>query len=487
MIHQSLSLTNCLQWKGWTIETNTLQNWPRIWLWTMGAALVVILLLGYVIALGVLGFYDGLKDRAIENQQVAQDHYAAGVKHLELAEYELAIAEFELALRFDSSLESARTQLQVAKETAGVEVTPTSETRRDAAMLLYKQSVAHYERGDLSQAVAVLDELRGLDPDYQQENVLTMLVRAHNQLGMQAVSEDRLIDAQQHFEIILVLKPRDTNAQDQLNLIRLYTAALNYWDRDWAASIQALKGLYALAPEYKDVRDRLHEAYLNQAQAYADQGNWCQASGAYAAAVEIAPIEETVDRRDDAAIRCQATAVAPTPVSTSQPVVKPTTSAPGETSVPQATSTSVASAAASGKGRIAFTSYDAVRKRYDIYAIDIGQGDARLLQENANQPAFAPGGKRLAFRNQDPNHLGLDVLDLGTNALNEVTVHYEDSVPSWSPGLDQLAFASNKHGDRRWRVYVISPPGGTGRGGRMGLWADACLVSQWKSYRVPWM
>jgi len=129
-----------------------------------------------------------------------------------------------------------------------------------------------------------------------------------------------------------------------------------------------------------------------------------------------------------------------------------------------------------GQGRIAFSSYDAIRQRYDVYVVDLKQGNATLLLENASQPSFAPTGRSLAFRNLDPSHLGLSVLDLKANSVHEVTAHSEDSTPSWSPTLEQLVFSSNKHGDRRWRVYVISPKAVHGEGeewayGQMSSWS----------------
>jgi hypothetical protein len=81
-----------------------------------------------------------------------------------------------------------------------------------------------------------------------------------------------------HFEAVLALKPNDGDAKDQLNLVNLYKAALSNWDTNWPATIQALKGLYALAPSYKDVRVRLHDAHSYLAQAYSTEGNWCAAS-----------------------------------------------------------------------------------------------------------------------------------------------------------------------------------------------------------------
>ena len=104
------------------------------------------------------------------------------------------------------------------------------------------------------------------------------------------------------------------------------------------------------------------------------------------------------------------------------------------------------------------------------------QGEAKLLQENASQPAFAPGGRRLAFRNHHPSYLGLSILDLDSQEISEVTVHPEDSTPAWSPDPKQIVFASDKHGDRKWRIYVISPGEVRGEGeewafGQMPAWS----------------
>ncbi len=452
----------------------------RTWLWTLIAALVVVLLVVYAVLVGVKAVYDGLRDRALENQVVAQEHYALGLAYLDASNYELAIGEFELALRHDSNLYDARTRLLEAKELVEAQVTPTSETRQGAAKLLYEGAAGYYESGKLEQSVAALDELRGLDADYQRQNVDTMLATAHYQLGLDAVAEDRLQEAISHFEAVLAVKPGDEDSQNQLNLADLYTAALRYWERDWSATIQALKGLYALAPDYKDVQARLREAYLFRAGSSADQGDWCQAAEEYAAAVEFLPEESTVDKRDDALIRCQATAEAPSPTPTvraTSPLRTTAQATAGTTGSLQATPSPTEPAPAStGKGRIAFTSYDAVRQRHDIYVVDLAQGDARLLRANASQPALAPGGRRLAFRNTDPSYLGLSILDLSSNTMHELTPHVEDSTPTWSADMDQIVFASNKHGDRKWRLYVISPFEVRGEGvewafGEMPAWS----------------
>ncbi len=452
----------------------------RTWLWTLIAALIVVFLAAYTLVLGIKAVNDGLRDRGLENQLVAQEHYELGLAYLEASDYELAIGEFELALRHDSSLYDARTHLREAYELVEAQVTPTSETRYDAARLLYQEAVSYYESGKLEQSVAALDELRGLDADYQRQNVEMMLANAHYQLGLNAVAEDRLEEAIGHFEAILAVRPDDKDAQYQLDLAHLYTAALNYWGRDWSATIQAFKGLHTLAPDYKDVQSRLRDAYLFHAQSFADQGEWCRAAEAYADAVEFLPEESTVDKRDDALMNCQATAEAPPPTATAGATApsKPTAQATAGTITSlQVTPRPTATARPSlGTGKIAFTSYDAVRQRHAIYVIDLAQREARLLRVDANQPALAPGGRLLAFHNLDPSHLGLSVLDLSSNNLNELTTYAEDSTPTWSPDTEQIVFASNRHGDRKWRLYVISPHEVRGEGlewtfGQMPAWS----------------
>jgi hypothetical protein len=297
-------------------------------------------------------------------------------------------------------------------------------------------------------------------------------------LGLNAVLQDRLEEAIGHFEAVLAIDPEHKEAQDQLNLANLYTAALSNWEKDWSATIQALRGLYALAPDYKDVQIRLHDAFSLRAESYENQGDWCRAGEDYAAAVEVLPRETTVDRRDEARIRCQATAEAPTPTPTSH------LPSPTPTSVRQATPTAQATSAATptppatelGQGRIAFPSYDAVRQRYDVYVIDLARGSATLLQEQASQPAFGPGGAKLAFHNHDPQYLGIGITSLRSDEFQELTAHVEDSVPAWSPTTDQILFASNKHGDRKWRIYVVSSAANRAEGemwafGQMPAWS----------------
>jgi TolB protein len=129
-----------------------------------------------------------------------------------------------------------------------------------------------------------------------------------------------------------------------------------------------------------------------------------------------------------------------------------------------------------GSGRIAFTRYDAAQQRFDIYSLDVSSGEDALLRQNGSQPAFHSDGRQLVFRNHDPSSLGLAILDLARNEVKDLTAHAEDATPAWSAPAQQIVFASNKHGDRKWRVYAISSGQVRGEGtewafGQMPAWS----------------
>lgn len=444
--------------------------------WTAGLAAAAVLVTLFVLTASGLGIYNGLRARREANRVTAREHYALGLQHLEEGAYELAVGELELARRYDPTLPDVDAYLREAQALAQGGASPTSEARRGAIDLLYRQGVKSYEEGGLEEAIAAFEELRGLDREYQRKNVETMLVNAHYELGLTGVRQDLLDDASAHFQAVLALgvdPARQEMAQDQLNLLDLYRAALSRWGQDWPATIQALKGLYALAPEYKDVRARLHDAHVLYAQTYAGKAEWCKAQEEYDAAVQVFPLEETVDRRDDAAIQCQvALAVTVAPTAKASPTRKPT---PVAGSTPAATPTAGTQPVAA-VGRIVYPVYDGILKRQSLYIVDVRQPVPQLLVGDASQPAFAPDHQQLAYRNLESSHQELGILNLRTNTSHSLTHNVEDSAPTWSPGADQIVYASNREGDRRWRMYVISPLANREEGnfwgfGQMPAWA----------------
>jgi Tol biopolymer transport system component len=90
----------------------------------------------------------------------------------------------------------------------------------------------------------------------------------------------------------------------------------------------------------------------------------------------------------------------------------------------------------------------------DIYAVPAAGGDAVLVVNNAMQPALSPDRSTLAFFSQQSDKLGLGGFDLNSGRRLRFSAFIEDSQPRWSPTGDRLVFASNRQGDRRWRIYT---------------------------------
>lgn len=99
------------------------------WWWLMLLALFVGCVLLGVLSAGLLGAYDGLKERAVLNQQSAEEHYQRGLAHLNAGQYELAVAEFDVALRLDPSHAEAARRLREAEALAFM-VPPLPRQRR---------------------------------------------------------------------------------------------------------------------------------------------------------------------------------------------------------------------------------------------------------------------------------------------------------------------------------------------------------------------
>ena len=77
-----------------------------------------------------------------------------------------------------------------------------------------------------------------------------------------------------------------------------------------------------------------------------------------------------------------------------------------------------------------------------------------LVVKEAVQPALQPNGQRLAFHSTKNDALGLGGYDLDTGLRVRFSANVEDSLPTWNPTGNRLIFASNREGDRKWRLYV---------------------------------
>ena len=91
----------------------------------------------------------------------------------------------------------------------------------------------------------------------------------------------------------------------------------------------------------------------------------------------------------------------------------------------------------------------------DVYVAPATPGSESVLAaNNAMQPALSPDGRTLAFRSMQSDKFGLGGYDLDTAQRLRFSRFNEDSNPRWSPSGDRMVYASNKEGDRAWRIYI---------------------------------
>jgi hypothetical protein len=278
-----------------------------------------------------------------------------------------------------------------------------------------------------------------------------MLFSSYYNMALDLVDKDRLEEALRSFDEALEVKPGDPEALLQRELTSLYLTGLDYWEADWVRAVESFLAIYQIDPAYKDVEQRLYDAYLNHGDLYASEEAWCLAEERYEQAVALDSNNDVIAKRDDAAYRCQIAAIPPTPVIAA--TVTPTATIAVAATV---TATVTPTVSVSHLGRIAFAAYDAAEEAYATYVVQAnGNGLTRVVGE-ASQPAFSPDGQEIVLHSWRPDRLGLQVVSAEGGEMADAIIgtQIEDSAPSWSRDGTKMAFASNKEGDRKWRIYV---------------------------------
>ena len=372
---------------------------------------MVILLLVVILVIGALGVYHGLQERDRLAQETAEEHYAAGLAHLGNGEYELAVAELELTLRLVPDYRDATEKLSEAKARLESQETPTVEMHNQVAADLLSQAQAFYNEGKWDDAVLTLERLRTLDPDYEPEAVEELLFATFHDQGLELINEGRLEEALRYLDKALELKPDHEEVLKQRKLAALYLTAISYWGADWDKAITNFYELYSIEPDYMDVIQRLHEAYMSKGDLYADQHEWCSAEDQYSLALEIQPDEAGEEKRFEANQLCLG--VAPTPAIASTVVPEYTAGLP--------------------LGKIALPIYDQEREVYEIFIVYAEDMHLMRVVSSADQPRLSPDGKRIAFRSRQSQKPGLYVVDIGGNNETSITASDEAVSPTWSP------------------------------------------------------
>jgi tetratricopeptide (TPR) repeat protein len=284
--------------------------------WAMIAGMVAGVAVLLVIALALLGVYQGMQDRTRLNRAAATDHYQRGLEQLALQNYEIALAEFELAVQLDPRNREAGAKLAEVGALLSSRPTATSALRYQSTVMLYNEAREFYNRGDWAGVISKLEQVRSIDPDYEREQATALLVEAYYKVGLELEEQNRMEEAIRYFDQVLALQPMDGTARERKRLASLYLSGLGYWGANWQGAIESFSVLYQLEPDYKDTRQRLYDAQVAYADTLYESRNWCAARDHYDSALEMAVAESVKIKREDAARNC---AITPAPTGTPGP------------------------------------------------------------------------------------------------------------------------------------------------------------------------
>ncbi|MFN8464668.1 MAG: hypothetical protein U0X20_03920 [Caldilineaceae bacterium] len=375
----------------------------------------------------------------------------------------------------ESAASTAESAASTADATPGV-ITPAATvaptpTDQSAALTYWNAAQASVGAGRWQEALVDLTSLQKADPLYRSNEVADLLYQTYVSLAGEQESQDSLESALQYYDRALLLRPDAVDAQRERKLISSYLDVLTYSDADWPKAIELLETLYTEDPQYRDVEARLQDAHAAYGDQLAEQQQWCLALNEYESALSVRNQVDLAQKRNAAQIQCDQVGnlvLAPDGSGhvTATGAVTGTASGTITGAVPGDASGTLAAGAASAApynagggpaiGRILYSANDPVSGAQMVMQQVVGRDSAaqQLLQEAA-QPALRADGTRLAFHNQRGNMAGISSYDPDTSLMLRFTQYAEDSSPSWNPQGSRVAFASNREGDRRWRIYLV--------------------------------
>ena len=442
------------------------------WAWWIIGALTILALSILIFSL-VLGVRAGQQQVEIERRQQigialqrATDFQAEGNLQSALDEYQKILIldpSNDLARQgIEDLLALARSgQMTAALPTATPAV--TGPTTAPAATATPAAGVATYwataqsaaRAGRWQEALKNLLLIQQSDPTFNRAEVTEQLVAAYVNLALERDNTDNLEEALALYEKALALKPDAEKIARERDLIEQYLDVLALTGVDWPVVIRKLQSLYALEPDYRDVEQRLQEAHIAYADQLAAEEAWCMAQDEYNQAISIVSTPEIVAQRDAAQTQCQLAAGAtldPTALAALTPEAVSGGASQGGAPPP----VFVDPGGGQASGRILYSAADAISGRSRIMMLAVGKATpAQEVLTDAAQPALRGDGERLVYRNLRSDMAGLSSFDPGTGLQLRFSNYAEDALPSWNSAGSRVVFASNREGDRRWRIYVM--------------------------------
>ena len=337
---------------------------------------------------------------------------------------------------------------------------PPPTTAAGDIQALMTQAEAAYAAGRWSESIDLLLKIRRLDATHQTAQIDELLFNAYINLATEKDNQNKLEEALTLYDEALALQPDASEVRKERQLIAEYLEVLTYSGADWERATTLLRTIYTQEPDYRDVKSRFHEALLAYGEELGNDRVWCNAAGLLTEAITLDITPGLIAQRDQYQSACDdpasvaASATNTTTVNSETLVATTTLEAEADNTPPAAANSNVGGAAL-GRGSILYSAVDVNSGRSRLLVQNVSSGaPATVLREDAMQPAMRQDGQRVVFRNMRNDMAGLSAWDPATDLLLRFTTYAEDTLPTWNPDSNRIAFASNREGDRIWRIYT---------------------------------
>ncbi len=169
----------------------------------------------------------------------------------------------------------------------GVDATPTPTTEERLRPLWVQVEVA-WNRQAWSDAIAALERIREIDP--RNVEARQRLAEACYHDGLQLVNANEMEQAKARLDAAIRLDAGNSDLQKARRKVAMYMDGLDaYWVRDWARSVETLKRVYAIDPDFRDARVMLGQAYYGYGVELQEERRWDESKNCLEKSLELLP------------------------------------------------------------------------------------------------------------------------------------------------------------------------------------------------------
>ncbi len=307
-------MQNEMDWQDEWNDQPTFASAGKMWIGGFLLVALVLCVAGAVLVPGGLGIFVGYQQLQEQNHEAAIVHFNRGLGYLAENYPELARAEFEVALKYDSDFEPARQKLGALMNT-GQNGAPGAPQEDRVATALLDEARGLIAQKQWSDAITRLEQIRTLQPEFRNAEVRDLLYQAYVNSGKAAIANGQIELARERFDGALAIRS-DPDVQKQRELAMLYLEGQQAFGYNWRTAIQKFAALYQQDPNYDDVRKKLFDAYGQYGDIAAKQGSPCLAVQQYDGALALLSEPALAQKRAATMTLCkQAISATPTPAN----------------------------------------------------------------------------------------------------------------------------------------------------------------------------